>query len=232
MKYIELSGKNGKGLRSIVDEIDFEYLTKYRWYLSNDGYVKRSCKAQETRMHRVIMSAPEDKFVDHINGNTLDNRRENLRLCTNQQNQWNSAPIENTSSQYKGVTKRNNAYDAYININNYKKYLGRFSSEIAAANFYNHNARRLYGEFARLNVCEFMTEDDCLIFRKTVKKTSQYKGIHWSKKMNKWEGNLRINGKQKFLGYFSSEQEAVQKRNDMVIELGLDCSMIQNINGN
>ena len=107
-------------------------------------------------MHRVIMDAPKGMHVDHINGNGLDNRRENLRLCTNSQNHMNRKTHRDSSSKYKGVSwnKRNSKWQAYIGSGIKRKNLGYFASESDAAKAYDIKAKECFGEFARLNLGE------------------------------------------------------------------------------
>ena len=237
-KKIYLSGLNGSGKFTLVDDEVYEYLSKWLWHLGSDGYVKRARRKEECVegnrkdiiMHREILSVEDGKYVDHINGDKLDNRSINLRECTNQQNQWNQAPRNNVSSKYKGVTKRKYNYEACCTISNKITYLGKFTNEIAAANAYNYYALKEYGEFARLNDVPHMSYQEWNSFKcKLNNGKSKYKGVHWSKKAEKWEANLYINKKQKFLGYFDSEEDAVKHRNQMINDLNLDKSKIQTI---
>jgi len=106
-------------------------------------------------MHRVILKAPEDKFIDHINHNGLDNRKSNLRICTMQQNAWNMRKQRgNRVSQYKGVTRRNDTgkWQARIICNRKRISIGCFDDEMAAAMAYDNKAKELFGEYAALNL--------------------------------------------------------------------------------
>ena len=91
------------------------------------------------------------KFLDHIDGDQLNNNIENLRAVTLSQNQWNRKKIKITSSKYKGVTKRSKKWEVCIKINKKSIYLGLFNSEIDAAIAYNEKAIELFGEYAKLN---------------------------------------------------------------------------------
>lgn len=113
-------------------------------------------------MHRMIMEKVHGDisgyYVDHINHNSVDNRRENLRLCTMAENLRNSRKLDrSTSSRYKGVcymisSKRKKRWIAYIEIEKGKrKYLGYFHTETEAALAYNQAASEYFGEFANLN---------------------------------------------------------------------------------
>jgi len=92
-------------------------------------------------------------MIDHINGNGLDDRRANMRTCTNQQNMRNLRKRRSGSSIYKGVyyDKRRRTWYARICHNGKNIHLGTFATEIEAARAYDRAARRLFGEFARLN---------------------------------------------------------------------------------
>lgn len=162
MKTIELSkGKNGRV--TLVDDEDFEELNQYIWHYSN-GYAKRSEYADGRGsertifiMHRVIMNTPEGMLVDHINHDTLDNRKVNLRNCTKGDNQQNVNHHKDSTSGYKGVAwdSSRGRWVARIMGNGKSIFLGRFTSPEDAARAYDSAAVKYHGEFARLN---FSTE--------------------------------------------------------------------------
>lgn len=132
----------------IVDNDDFNEVKDINWrgagsngkYADNPSY---------GRMHRYIMNAPDDMVVDHINGNPLDNRKSNLRICTHHQNLMNRSA--NNTSNYKGVRPSKNSWSSRITYNCKEYHLGTFSTEEEAARAYDAKARELFGEFARLN---------------------------------------------------------------------------------
>jgi len=152
-----------RGKQVIVDDEDYEILSKHKWYASKNkrgnGYVYYAARTDmESRkvvyMHRTIMNASVGTQVDHINHNTLDNSRTNLRLASPAQNNWNSQrPVTNTSG-YKGVSwkKRAKLWEAYLNLNNRKKHIGYFHSKEDAALSYNDEAKKTFGAFANLNI--------------------------------------------------------------------------------
>lgn len=111
----------GKRHTAIVDDEDFDKLSQMRWYWTC-GYavtlVVIDGKIKRRGMHRMITNAPAGVEVDHINGKELDNRRENLRLCTRAENNRNRPKQRNNSSGYKGVTKCGSGWRARISINN------------------------------------------------------------------------------------------------------------------
>lgn len=123
-------------------------------YITNNYYVDGIWK--ERTLHRLITNANVMEYVDHINGNTLDNRRSNLRICTKAQNCKNRGLSKNKTSKvnFKGVTyyKSNKKYIARITNNENKIYLGSFNTAEEAAKAYNEAAIKYHGEFARLNV--------------------------------------------------------------------------------
>lgn len=110
-------------------------------------------EGQKTYLHRLIMKPPTGHVVDHINGDTTDNRRENLRVCLNAYNSINSKKQSNgVTSKYKGVSfyKRDGTWE----VNVAGKYYGRFKTEDEAARIYNLWAKALFGKYANLNVIE------------------------------------------------------------------------------
>lgn len=150
---------------ALVDDIDYNLLIQYRWYAvrtsSGGKKAQASINNKTVLMHRLIMNAPKGMQVDHINMDTLDNQRSNLRICTNAQNTCNQKGKSSRLSQYKGVSwhKKNKKWIAAITKNGQSFYLGSFESEIAAARTYDREARFLHGEFARLNFSSEENDD-------------------------------------------------------------------------
>lgn len=151
-----------QGAVALVDDCDYELLSTRTWFLTKGksrwNYAGTNVPSKDRPhgstllMHRHLVNAAPGQFVDHINGDTLDNRRMNLRLCTNAENIRNMR-IRGGSSRFKGVylDKSSNDWRAQI-MHNYKKQnLGNFKSEEDAARAYDAAALRLFGEFARLN---------------------------------------------------------------------------------
>jgi hypothetical protein len=104
-------------------------------------------------LHRVLMNCPANEVVDHINGDTTDNRRSNLRVCSNVMNTKNLKKQANgITSKYKGVSyyKKGNNWEVSVG----GLYIGRFKSEVEAALAYNESATSYFGKYARLNVIE------------------------------------------------------------------------------
>ena len=167
MKEIKITRQNGKEYTVIVDNEDYEELMKYKWYIlkkTNTFYVQRHGKRYENGkyirekilLHRQVLGATDSKiFIDHINHNGLDNRKENLRIANPTQNQHNQKPHKtyrghSTSSKYKGVSwhKKLEKWQSQINIGNgKKKHLGYFHNEEDARDAYETKAKELQKEF-------------------------------------------------------------------------------------
>ncbi len=152
--------KSKYGSHEIIldDDIDFSILRGLHIQRNPGGnfYAKIRVKNQNKRLHRVLINAPNDKTVDHINGNTLDNRKINLRLCTNSENLRNSKKRKTNTSGYKGVSfcKSCKKYIASITLNYKKIRLGYFEDKKEAAIAYNMAAIKYHGNFAKLNEVE------------------------------------------------------------------------------
>lgn len=145
-----------QGKFAVVDAEDYERLAQHKWHCrkaKNNFYAFRRKQNKMVSMHREIINAPEGLLVDHIDGNGLNNRKGNVRLCTYAQNACNRRPNRNTRSKYKGVSfhKRDKKWEAQIMWNGKGIYLGRFDNEIEAAVTYDRKAEELFGEFAYLN---------------------------------------------------------------------------------
>lgn len=154
--------RNGKEYRSKVDTAELGKILAYKWRISgadNSMYVKtwlhspRAGKRKETGLHNFILGeSPKGMVIDHINGDTFDNRRINLRFATPSQNQCNQTKIKSSNtSGYRGVHKKGDKWIAQIYHNNKKLGLGYFNTPQEAALAYNDKAIELRGEFASIN---------------------------------------------------------------------------------
>jgi len=157
MKEIALSkqGKNKGKYFAIVDDEDYDWLNSYRWCF--DGrYAQRRNKIEgHVRMHIFIMNPPEGMGVDHKNGNQLDFRRCNLRICSQWDNSKNMSKHADGKSKYKGLTQtKNGKWFARINYRYEHISIGLFESEEEAAKAYDKKAKEIYGEYAKLNFPE------------------------------------------------------------------------------
>lgn len=150
---------NGKV--ALVDDKDFDRLNRAKWneYKNASGihYARRALGGPPPRhteyMHRVVLNAPAGMEVDHINGNGLDNRRANLRLCTHAENGKNKGKSRNSTSKYLGVSWRNDrqCWRAQICSKGRKTSFGSFQDEKEAAKCRDAHALAIFGKFARLN---------------------------------------------------------------------------------
>lgn len=146
-------GLNAKDGYAIVD-LDFAYLDRYKWAVGNHGYPEAYNMLEgfhRHRLHNVILGI---NWVDHKNGNKLDNRKSNLRPATHQENMWNCKPYSSTG--YKGVylcnpKAKNSSYCVRISKDRKKYYWGKFKTLVEAVLFYNEKAKELFGEFAYIN---------------------------------------------------------------------------------
>ncbi len=142
---------DGRGT-AIVDVADVELIDKFNWSLRR-GYAKTSVSGTIKTMHGVVFAAMGfTGRPDHKNRNRLDNRRQNLRPCTNAQNTQNRSKFRGTS-QFKGVTfdRSRNRWRAQISASGQTVYIGKFKEELPAAIAYDAAAVKYHGEFAVLN---------------------------------------------------------------------------------
>ena len=180
--YIELSGKRGKGHRTLIDEETYNKYNHLSWYLSDTGYAMRKNKGEALRLHRLVINAPEDKVVDHLNNNKLDNRLSNLRICTQKENANNRSGTKGYSwdkSKGKWVVRYRN------------KFFGRYDTEEKASRAYQLACSGV--EYNKKQRMRYMLPEG-VFFYKGYKKP--------------YVARPQINGKRNFLGYFATAEEA------------------------
>jgi len=141
---------------ALIDNEDYNLIKTYKWYAAisrKKYYAVTNLNNKTKQMHRLIMNLKKDQIIDHINGNGLDNRKSNLRLCSNKENARNRGKNINNTSGYKGVTwsKEKNKWNARICFNYKDIYLGDYKNIKDAARAYNEAAIKYHGEFAYLN---------------------------------------------------------------------------------
>lgn len=137
-----------KGLFALVDDADFDAVIARKWRVVTARNGLRYAYTGKIPMHRFVFG---DVLVDHKNSDGLDNRRENLRQCSQKQNVWNRRKLRPTASRFKGVRREPNSWLAEIEQGGVKLMLGRFTSEFAAARQYDRSARIFFGQFAKTN---------------------------------------------------------------------------------
>lgn len=154
MKRIDLT----QGYFALVDDEDYSDLADYKWHYKSPGYANRTAykgrikgkdQYESVLMHREIMKAGDNKHVDHINRNGLDNRKKNLRVCTHQQNMFNRGKFQ--SRHFKGVEVRLNGFGAYIKLNQKQYRIGTFPTAHSAALARDMWALEMHGNYADTN---------------------------------------------------------------------------------
>lgn len=154
-----------QGKVALIDESDRRAVADYAWYAARrrDGrwYARTAMPGADGKrawceMHIFLMRPPRGMQVDHKDGDGLNNRRGNLRVCTHAQNTQNARPQVGRTSKYKGVHRHvDGRWRAQINANTRRYLLGYYDSELDAAIAYDHAARRHFGEFAVTNASHF-----------------------------------------------------------------------------
>jgi hypothetical protein len=148
-----------QGKYAIVDDEDYDRVMKYKWYAQR-RHAGKFCatgripgRSSRMLLHRFLLLPPPGMQVDHIDGNPLNNRRSNLRICTNAQNSMNSLKAKKKTSTFKGVfwNRESRKWKSAISPNGRQIHLGFFSDPILAAKAYDKAARLYFSEFAKPN---------------------------------------------------------------------------------
>ena len=160
IRYIPLT----HGLYAIVDAQDYERLNRHKWHArldkrSKNVYAARAHYYRENGkrccrmilMHREIMNPPDGMVVDHINGNGINNRRCNMRTCTQFENTHNARPRTDGKSRFIGVVPYKGKWRARVNCKGRRHHVGTFTDQVEAARARDRKALELFGRFARLN---------------------------------------------------------------------------------
>lgn len=144
------------GQKTLVDDSLLETLSLKQWSCKKTSgklYAMRKCSGKMIAMHNVVLPVKKGSHTDHINGNTLDNRKANLRECTPAQNIQNSVLRKDNKTGFKGVHwhKKNRHFRTRIEVNGKRISLKTHKTALDAAKAYDNAARKYYGQYARLN---------------------------------------------------------------------------------
>jgi len=213
---------NNSERECLIDDSDVELIREYEWHLYstklyNKSYARATIDGKKVTMHRLLLDSP-DFDIDHIDGDGLNNCRNNLRLCTNAQNQMNRKKKRNSISRYKGVywDRINSKWIAEITYKGIKNVLGRYVSENEAGKKYNEKAKELFGDFAKENRIDDIDREypENIEVLTKVNKSSQYKGISWDSHRKKWIAHTRIGKKRIKIGRYETEFDALTALNN------------------
>lgn len=157
---MEIIETNNKQHKILVSKEDYNNLKKYKWHINKTGYPATNIKIAKNKwktmlLHNFLFVTNHNMVIDHINCNKLDNRRENLRLCSRTENNRNTFK-KSKINKYKGVgfDKRKNKFRARIMVDYQEIWLGYYKTEKEAAIAYNLAALKYFGNFANLNKIE------------------------------------------------------------------------------
>ena len=232
-----------RGIVLILDEEDVHYIYEHTWAIHTHKrkhgdlfYLRyRTVKDKQVRyvyLHRLIMGLPpaadSDLCVDHIEHNTLDNRKSNLRVTTKKENSRNGTLRPNNVSGYTGVTytkneRRNKRYVAWICVDFKNIYLGAHTTAERAAHAYDWWAIKYFGEYASLNFPDFdyvnCNSEEFLSNEKLVAKnnSSGITGVSYDKEAGKWAAYTpRTNGKIRRIGRYATKELAANARENWI----------------
>lgn len=145
---------------ALVDDADYDSVAAIKWHMTSNGYARGYIHQTDdepgygVRMHRYILrlARGDKREVDHKNGNRLDNRRENLRICTRLENSRNTKMSPRNTSGFKGVywSTRHQRWHVQIWVNTKSKHIGLFDTPEEGYAAYCEAAKKYFGEFARI----------------------------------------------------------------------------------
>ncbi|MCH7911267.1 MAG: HNH endonuclease, partial [Candidatus Hydrogenedentes bacterium] len=233
MKTIELT----QGKVAIVDDEDYGLLSRFTWNCAMQGkrrdlpYAIGNVCGRNVRMQRLIMNAPDNRVVDHINGDTLDNRKCNLRKCTNAENLRNRVrQIKNGKQNGLPLGVRKDSRGRYIAKID-RTYLGLFDCPIAAAMARDIEGPKLHGEFYspvqdKTPDPEYVEAHRCdtsARFRST-RSASGFKGVVLHKSSGLWQASIVNHDTNLSLGYHDTPEQAARVRDAAARAIwGQDC---------
>lgn len=215
-----------KGRFAIIGIEDAD-LASGKWFLGNFDKYARCSDGTKVLMHRVIfervIGRPLEKyeFIDHIDGNGLNNKRYNLRLATSLQNHLNKAG--RGTSRFRGVSfnKKSDKWAVQIHFDDKSTYLGKYDSEITAAQVYDAAAREyLDSEFVKFNFPDqafYLSDFDIVKNQKTgrpqielPKSQTGYRGVEFHPTTGKYGAKITFNHKNIRQGLYDTPEEAAR----------------------
>jgi len=144
--YYKICLYNKKGrqkMQALIDKKYYKKIKNYKWCLTKLNYVESKTNKKGIYLHQLILGKKEGFEIDHINHNTLDNRKQNLRFVTRNQNQWNRKNVKGYSWD-----KRDKKWEAYLMINKKYIHLGHFKNKQNAVNARRKAEKKYFKEFA------------------------------------------------------------------------------------
>lgn len=207
-----------QGSVAIVDAADYHAVMAFKWYIVN-GHAARNVREPDGNwktqyLHTFLTGLP---LVDHRNRNGLDNRRANLREATHAENMRNRGLGRNNTSGFKGVSWHTTGkkWQAKIKVDGKGRHLGLFRTAEEAALAYDVAALELHGEFAWLNFPDIDPRIREATHAENQRRqgfyshnTSGFKGVTWHKPRGKWQAQMRVDGKNCYLGMFPTAEDA------------------------
>jgi len=204
-----------QGQIALVDDEDYERVSAHGWCL----HVSRDYQRAVSRINSILVSMADfilkvdsRQEIDHVNHDTLDNRRSNIRPCTRSQNLMNARKrTGNCTSQFKGVWRDKTAqtWHAEITVSGETIRIGTSSNEREAAGMYNHAAKQHFGKFAYVNSVPDI-DPESVRQRRQDGHTSKYRGVSFAKNVSKWRARICHNGHYIHIGYFDTEIKATE----------------------
>jgi hypothetical protein len=228
---------NRPSISALIDDNDIALVSLYHWRLNSGGYVVTNAQVNGKRktlyLHRLLMAAAPGQLVDHINRDKLDNRRENLRFVTAQQNNRNRQLSRRSKAGFVGVSVGHSCYGAHLRVNGKTIRLGTYRDAEIAALVRDAYARRIDPDHFHLNFPDRPTPpeieqllDQVLAGIRPPRSRrpkpaslgkSQYRGVY--SKRGRWRAKISVNGNTRHLGYFDNERVAAEAYDRAAIRL-------------
>jgi len=218
-----------------IDDEDFDKVKGKLWFINKKRYIYANNNKTKVSLHRVLLGLVknDNKIVDHKDGNTLNNTKSNLRICSSIQNSQNRIISRINTSGYKGVNfnKTKNTYVATIYSNYSRKRIGSYKNPILAAKAYDKYAEIIFGEFAKLNFPighENYCRNNIEEYDRDFNDIKDSIGIIFRQQYNRWE----VNFCGKYLGSSESKINAMKIYNNAAINKYGDKAKINIIRNN